>query len=199
MYSIASFLGLFSAGLFVTSFFAIALATPGYDLFKDYISLLGASGQPFALWWNLLGFVSVGFMFAAFGWAYSRVVNDIWVGVFLMISGIGFAMGAIPADFINPDLHLSKAHFVSICLALAGWCLGLARIDHIRPGPRIARISATLAGTFVVLTMIATALGLISAPIAHRLVLVAVFGWVIFTSMQFVMRKKAFKIEDPDL
>ena len=157
----------------------------------DYISLLGADGQPFAIWWNLLGFVSVGILFAIFGWAYSRVMNDTWVGVFLIISGLGFAMGAIPADFINPELPLSKAHFVSICFALAGWCLGLARIGHIQSGLRVARFSANLAGTFAVVPMIAMALGLISAPVAHRLVLIVVFGWVVVTSVGILIKRPA--------
>lgn len=190
MYSVTPLLGLVSVGLFVTTFFTLGFATPQYDLLHDYISMLGAQGQPFAIWWNLIGFVSVGILFAGFGWAYSRIIEDNWVGLFLMISGVGFAMGAIPADFINPDVPFSKAHFVSICLALAGWCLGLARIGHKHSGFRMGRMSANLAGLFAVFPMIAMATRLITAPLAHRLVLVVVLGWVVYTSIRFIGKKR---------
>ena len=45
-----------------------------------------------------------------------------------MVAGFGFALAAIPADFSDVESPLSKAHFVSICLALAGYCFGLARL-----------------------------------------------------------------------
>lgn len=188
IYTRTAYLGIASVGLFVFAFLTFSILTPGFDMWNDYISLLGAQGQPFATLWNLVGFISVGVMFSAFGWAFGRAANDHWVGVCLTVSGIGFAMAAIPADFINSDTPLTKAHFVSICLALASWCIGLARMGHSGVGDNVVRMSANIAGTLAVLPMIGTAVDLLTAPVSHRLVLGVVFGWVIFASVRLLIR-----------
>ena len=100
------------------------------------------------------------------------------------------ALGAIPADFINPDTPLSKAHFVSICVSLAGWCFALARIGQKALGDKSIRLAANTAGLLAVVPMIATAAGLFAAPVAHRLVLVVVFGWVVFTAVGMLKKKE---------
>ena len=182
-------LGIGAAVLFFAAFFLFASLTPGFNLLHDYISKLGAQGQPLGRWWNVTGFVAVGVVFAAFGWMLGRVLNDQLVGICLVSAGLGFALGAIPADFINPDTPLSRAHFASICLSLAGWCFALARIGQKALGDKSTRLAANTAGLLAVVPMIATAAGLFAAPIAHRLVLVVVFAWVVFTAVALLKRK----------
>ena len=189
MTKLSGYLGITSVGLFVFVFLVVSTLTPGFDILHDYISKLGAKGQPLATWWNAIGFVAVGVTFSLFGWTYGRSVKDNVVGICMVVTGFGFALGAIPADFVNPDAPLSKAHFVSICLSLAGWCLGLARMGHVGAGDNQARKSANIAGVLAVIPMIGTAFGVFSAPVAHRLVLGVVFAWVVFASMRLISRK----------
>ncbi|MEM8484627.1 MAG: DUF998 domain-containing protein [Bacteroidota bacterium] len=189
-----AYLGLAAAAVFIIAFFVIAMLTPDYALWYDYISKLGALGQPLAPWWNAIGFVVVGILFSAFGWTFGRTINDRIVGGCLVAAGLGFTLGAIPADFANADAPLSKAHFVSICIALAGWCFALARMGQTGPLEKSMRIGANIAGVLVVLPMVGTAANLFTAPVAHRLVLVVVFGWVIFVSLKLLSKSHHARI-----
>jgi hypothetical protein len=42
--------------------------------------------------------------------------------------GLAFAFTAIPIDSLSQDTPYAKAHILAICLALAAWLFGLARI-----------------------------------------------------------------------
>lgn len=179
-----AYLGLAAAGVFIIAFFITAMLTPDYALWNDYISKLGARGQPFAPWWNVIGFVVVGILFSVFGWTLGRTINDRIAGSCLVVAGLGFTLGAIPADFADANAPLSKAHFVSICIALAGWCFALARMGQAGVLGKRIRMGANAAGVLAVLPMVGTAANLIAAPVTHRLVLAVVFGWVIFVSLR---------------
>lgn len=181
--AIAPILGLAGVGLFVASFCCSAWLTPGYDPLHDYISKLGARGQPVALFWNLSGFLAVGLLLAAFGIAFGRAIEDAQTGLCLALAGAGFALGAIPTDLQDETAPLSKAHFVSICLGLAGWCFAMARLGSLPMPDRTLKRSAGTVSLLVVWPFLAHAAGLVAAPMAHRLVLAAVFGWVIATSL----------------
>lgn len=181
-----SITGLSSAGIFIAAFFLFSTLTPEFDLINDYISRLGARNQPLALWWNLSGFILVGVLFSVFGWNLGRLINDPLAGICLVLSGIGFSLAAMPADFAHALTPLSKAHFVSICMALAGWCLGLARMGRKGSVAPVVRSSANTAGVLAILPMAGAAIELITAPLAHRLVLIVVFGWVIFVSLRLL-------------
>ena len=172
--------GVLSAGVLVVAFLVFGSMTPGFDLLRDYISSLGAVDRPWGVWWNLTGFVGTGLLFAVFGWYLGIWLQDRWVGLLLVIAGIGFAVAAIPADFLNSQSPMTKAHVVSICMSLAGWCFALARLGYVEGIDRRMKPVANMAGVAVVLPMIASATELFPAPIAHRLVLAVIFGWVIF-------------------
>ena len=190
MRSLTAYLGLVAAGLFIIAFFVAAMSSPNYAMLGDYISKLGARNQPFALWWNAIGFVAVGVLFSAFGWTLGRAINDRVAGGCLVVAGLGFALGAIPADFAAANAPLSKAHFVSICIALAGWCFALARMGQAGTLEKRIRMGANIAGVLAVLPMVGTVVNLFTAPVAHRLVLVVVFGWVIFVSLAIMIKSR---------
>ena len=120
--------GLMSVSVFACSFVLFGSLHPDFDIFNDFISKLGGQGQPNAFCWNVLGFATVGLLLAAFGWLFGLCRNDRTLGACLMVSGFGFSLAAIPADFADGQSPLSKAHFVSVCLSLAGFCFGLARL-----------------------------------------------------------------------
>ena len=69
-----------------------------FSFFNDYISKLGAVGEPNALGWNIIGFVLVGLLLSIFGVMYGLFLSDKILAVLLSLFGIGFAFTAIPAD-----------------------------------------------------------------------------------------------------
>ena len=50
--------GLLSASVFVCSFMLFGVLDSDFDILADFISKLGAKGQPYAFLWNALGSVS---------------------------------------------------------------------------------------------------------------------------------------------
>jgi hypothetical membrane protein len=176
-------LGLIGVGLFSAAFIVCSFLTPGFDPASDYISELGAQGQPFAVWWNAIGFLTVGCILSAFGFTLGRIVDNVGIGRCLTFSGIGFALAAMPTDLLNADASLSKAHFVSICCSLAGWCFAMARFGRLSSDEKGIQRSAGVASVLVVIPLVVCGTGLITMPTTHRFVLGIVFGWIAVTSL----------------
>ncbi|MEM7454674.1 MAG: DUF998 domain-containing protein [Planctomycetota bacterium] len=190
----AGYLGLATVGVFVISFFVFAILTPDFDLVNDYISRLGAKGQPHAVWWNLTGFVAVGILFASFGWSYGRYIGDTVTSALLAIAGLGFAMGAIPTDLLNEASPLSRVHFASICVSLAAWCFVLARMGHVGSDDELVKRTANWTAALSIVPMVGLAAGVFAAPVSHRLVLCVVFGWILVASARLLFH--SFAIAD---
>jgi len=76
-------LGIGTVAVFLLAYFVVGLLNPQFHLVYDFISKLGASGQPLATAWNLIGFGVVGILFAAFGFSLGLVLQDRWVGMCL--------------------------------------------------------------------------------------------------------------------
>ena len=177
--------GLSSVTIFLVTFAVFAFLRPDFDVFADFISGLGSRGQPFAVWWNGIGFAAVGLCLAAFGWLYGLCRQDRLLGVCLVVAGLGFALAAIPTDPLNKQGVHSKAHFLSVCLSLAGFSLGLARLS----GPRASRWERTSANWVIVLTLVPVICvpgGISAEPLAHRIILLVVFGWVVTVSCRLL-------------
>lgn len=183
-------LGISAIGLFLAAFVVFSLLNPEFAPTGDYVSKLGAKGQPFARWWNLVGFVSVGGLLAAFGWAYGRIVRDRIVGVLFTLFGLGFIVTGVPTDMADPRQPFSKAHTVAICLALAAWLGGLARLAGSASLPKVEKLIANISATLVVLPMLGYLLGLWSMPMTHRLVFCVVFAWVVVASLRLLRSER---------
>ena len=186
---ITALLGLSSVSVFVVSFLLFAALNHDFNIAGDYISKLGAPDQPFAIWWNFIGFATVGTALATFGWLFGLCRNDRVLGACLMVSGIGFALAAVPTDFTDANAPLSKAHYASICFALAGWCCGLARLLGDRSANDFAQTTAGYSVALALLPMICISGGVSAEPIAQRIVLVVVFAWVVLNSVQLLRQK----------
>jgi hypothetical protein len=159
-----------------------ATLNPGFDPVNDYVSKLGAKGQPYAFWRNLLGFGTVGALILAFGATYGAHLGDRLVGVLLALFGIGFAATSVPVDIADPGSSLSKAHTVAICLGLACFMGALARLAHARSNGQATRRSANAAATLLGVAGFGYLAQLWSMPVAHRLVFGVVFGWMALTA-----------------
>ena len=183
---IAGLLGLSGVLIFSISLLALGYLNADFSFVNDFISKLGAKGEPNAIWWNLIGFVLVGITLTGFGILYGRILKDKLVGILLSLFGVGFAFTSIPIDMVESDTSISKAHIVAITLALASWLLGLAKISSNYLVEKYIRDRANIAAILVVFAMIGFVINLWSMPITHRFVFLVVFGWVAITSISLL-------------
>ena len=180
---VAGTLGLSAVLVFGITLFVFSFLNPEFHWLNDYVSMLGAKGQPYSLWWNLIGFLSVGILFASFGWAFGLLIQDRWVGLALALFGVGFAATAVPVDLDQSESALSKMHIVAICMGMAAWFFGLARMAQLSRLGKLIHRTANVAALFAVLPVAAHMTGMISAPVAHRFVFLVVFAWTVMMSV----------------
>ena len=157
-----------------------------FSFFNDFVSKLGANGQKYAIWWNIIGFGAVGVLLFLFGINYGKVIKDNFAGILLALFGVGFSLTAVPVDFNDSDSPISKMHVLAICFALAFWLFGLARISYNSRLCNQVKKMANFTAIFVVLPMFAVAFEIISMPITHRLVFAVVFGWTLITAIKLI-------------
>lgn len=186
-------LGLSSVTIFLTSLVLFGFMNSEFNFIQDFVSKLGARGEPNAIWWNFIGFGLVGIALFGFGVYYGRVLKDRLAGLMLAFFGIGFSFTAFPMDMAASTTPVSKAHIVAICLALAFWLFGLARMSQNTSNEKKIRARANFTAILVVAPMIGVAMGFLSMPITHRFVFLVVFGWTAITSIELlVMNKRHF-------
>jgi hypothetical protein len=132
----------------------------------------------------------VGLLLAAFGWLFGLCKNDYVLGACLMVAGFGFALAAIPTDFSDEQSPLSKAHYVSVCLALAGFCFGLARLTGRQSSVR-ERVTANWVISLSILPIVCVTGGVSAEPVAHRIILIVVFAWLVLNCLQLLNHDSA--------
>ncbi len=190
MRNLAAFAGLSAVILFVAALLVFATLDAEFQVLDDYVSELGAKGKPFGLWFNLVGFLSVGLLLAVFGFAYGRILDDRVFGVLLVVFGLGFAMTAIPIEEHDGASGLSRAHILAITLGLAAWMFALARMAHITTVDAQVRRAANFAAGLFLLPMAGQLLQAWQMPLTHRLVFTVVFGWFLWTSVQLLSQRE---------
>jgi hypothetical membrane protein len=186
-------LGLLSILIFVATLLIFGFSNSDFSFVNDFVSKLGAKGEPNALWFNLFGFITVGILLFVFGVTYGILLNDKLLSVLLSLFGLGFAFTAIPIDMELSGTPASKAHIVSICLGLAFWLLGLSRLGYNQQLRKGIRNRANYTAIALVLIIIGSVLGLWSMPITHRLIFGIIFGWTAITSFELILRKRRNK------
>ncbi|MEM6804135.1 MAG: DUF998 domain-containing protein [Bacteroidota bacterium] len=182
-------LGLLSVLSFTISLALFGSLHPEFSFVEDFVSKLGAKGEPHAIWWNLFGFGLVGLILFGFGFFYGKVLKDTFAGWLLALFGIGFSFTAFPIDMEQSNTAVSKAHILAICLALASWLLGLARISANRLIEKRIRNRANVTAILIVSSMIGFTIGLWSMPLTHRLVFIVVFTWTATSSIDLLIMK----------
>jgi len=183
-------LGLLSVLILITALLIFGFSNSGFSFVNDFISKLGAKGEPNALWFNLFGFIIVGILLFVFGLTYGNLLNDKLLSILLSLFGLGFAFTAIPIDMELSRTPVSKAHIVAICFGLAFWLFGLSRLGYNKQLKRKVRIRANLTAVILVLSMMGFVFGFWSMPITHRLVFGIVFSWTALTSIELILKKK---------
>jgi len=182
--------GLLSVLTLITALIIFGLLNSDFSFLDDFISKLGAKGEPNALWFNLIGFVAVGILLFIFGLSYGKLLNDRLLSILLSFFGLGFAFTATPVDFEMANTPLSTAHTVAICLGLAFWMFGLSRLGYNQKLTKKIRNRANLTAVILVLSMLGFVFEFWSMPITHRLVFMIVFGWTAITSIELIYNKK---------
>jgi hypothetical protein len=124
--------------------------------------------------------------YSGFGLVYGHVLQDRLLSVLLALFGAGFAAAGVPVELGDEGAPLSKAHVVAICLGLAAWLFGLARMAHLRSLGNAVHSSANLAATLLVLPIVGHGMQLWPMPVTHRLVFLVVFGWLAITSARLL-------------
>jgi len=183
-------LGLLSVLILITALLIFGFSNSGFSFVNDFISKLGAKGEPNALWFNLFGFIIVGILLFVFGLTYGNLLNDKLLSILLSLFGLGFAFTAIPIDMELSRTPVSKAHIVAICFGLAFWLFGLSRLGYNKQLKRKVRIRANLTAVILVLSMMGFVFGFWSMPITHRLVFGIVFSWTALTSIELIFKKR---------
>lgn len=183
-------LGLTAVILFFSSLVIFGNLNSEFNFLQDFVSKLGAFGEPNAIWWNVIGFGLVGLILTGFGFFYGKIINDKLAGLLLALFGVGFTFTSFPIDMVDSNAAISKAHIVAICLALAFWLFGLSRISYNPVNRKTIRNRANIAAILIVTSMIGFVMGFWSMPITHRLVFAIVFGWTAVTSIDLLLKKK---------
>ncbi|WP_137402087.1 DUF998 domain-containing protein [Echinicola rosea] len=179
---IIGIIGLTTVLLLFASLLIFGNLNKDFSFFQDYISSLGAKGAPFALGWNICGFVLVGLGLVGFGFMYGLLLKDKIAAVCLSLFGTGYAFTAIPMDMELTNSAVSKAHVLAICLGLAAWFVGLSRIGFNLKIHKNIRNRANITAFLLTIAMTGYLAGLWSMPFTHWLVFGLVFGWTAFTS-----------------
>lgn len=111
--------------LFALCLFVFGALRPDYSHRTDAVSELGALDTPNALAWNLLGFVAVGLLIAAFSWGLFRGTGSLAALVFVGLSGLAFAgTGVFPADMSDLSAPSSRAHILMSLISFAAFVPG---------------------------------------------------------------------------
>lgn len=180
--------GLAAAGLFAGALGVFAALDPTYSHLTNAVSELGAVGAPNQLAWNLIGFIAVGLLLAAFGRGLGREITTPSAGGLLILFGLAFAATAIPADMSDLGSPGSTAHIVASQAVLLLWALALVRLLFVRRAGPALRWIAAVALALAVGAIVVRGLEALQPGLSQRLSFAVVFGWVAATSMVLLRR-----------
>ena len=174
--------------LFVAAVAGFGAALEGYSQARHPVGLLGASGVPHALAFNVLGFVLPGLLAAFVAWRLRVSMGDNapWVariGAWMaLLSAIAFvAQGLLPLDPGDLESDASRAHatawtlwWVALLPATLLLALGLRGESESR-----ARVLASVVAAVVVVALAMLPLDLLAPAFAQRVVFATWLAWTV--------------------
>jgi hypothetical membrane protein len=119
--TLCAWCGIAAPIVFFVAMVAFAFLTPGYSNMTNAVSELGMAGAPYALGWNLLGFVLVGLLVMAFAWGMRLDLRPgkgaVGVPLLIGLSGLGLAgAGLIPAEAGFVPSTATTLHLVMVAI-----------------------------------------------------------------------------------
>ncbi|MEM8937026.1 MAG: DUF998 domain-containing protein [Pseudomonadota bacterium] len=192
MRKLSAILGLSAIALFLGSLVSFASLTPGFDIVNDAVSLLGAAGQPYGTAWNVIGFVLVGFLLSGFGVVYGLSIQDPLVSLFLGLFGLACACIALPVQLDQPEALQTNIHIEIVCVCMAFWCFGLARLQAKGAMDNaLTRYASVVAVVAIVLSSVGQAIELLSIAHFQRLFFGGIFCWIVSVSISTLRQQQS--------
>ena len=178
--------GIAAAACFLVALAGFGMALDGYSQARHPVALLGASGVPRALAFNLLGFVLPGLLAMVVALRLRRGLahHAGWparIGSRLaLLSALAFAaQGLLPLDPGDLDHPASRWHATAWMLWWIAFVPGalLAALGSIRiPGLRVFAWASLVAAALVL--FFAVLVPAVAAGVAQRIAFIAWFGWL---------------------
>ncbi|NUS39375.1 MAG: DUF998 domain-containing protein [Lysobacter sp.] len=185
--------GLLAGPWFAVALLAFAARVPGYRHALHPPALLGATGMPDAMAWNVLGFVVPGLLAALALQALHGALRAAGAGrvarvgaTVLLLSALAFAaQGLLPLQLGQAlDTGAARLH---VALWMAWWLAAMAGFALLAAGMRRRRLLA--AGALLTAIAMGVALHAEALPLAgglrERIALAAWFGWIACVSWTF--------------
>jgi hypothetical membrane protein len=172
---------------------------PSYSHVVNTISELGAVGTPYAIDWNILGFIIPGTLLGIVGAVIARTVMTqpstlrAFATLLLVVSGLGVAgQGLMSADMVNGVADITststRAHFICSLISGAAWAIGaLMLVGPMKRNPSwrgLHLVSALL----VLLTLVAslTLRGIVPDGLAQRIGDGFFCAWFVVMSLKLI-------------
>ncbi len=183
---IAGFVGLAATIWFWTALFLFAAFVPNYTHATKAISELGALGTPNAVLWNVFGFGLVGVCLTLAGFQAARFIKpkSKVASISLFLSGVAFALTAIPADMNDLSTFASRVHIVASIATGGLWFLGAACLVGGNTAGKYHFNFVTLASLFAVLvTIVIRGADVLMPGYGQRLSFLVYFIWFAYVSV----------------
>lgn len=168
---------------FLLAIVVFGMLDPAYSHATKAVSELGATGAPNQLAWNLIGFLGVGVLLAAFGWRLGGELGDAPARWLLALFGAAFAATAIPADMADLSTPASIGHIVASQAVFLFWTLGLIRVLMLKQASAPLKLLTALALLLAVGSIVLRGSELLLPGAAQRVSFAVVFGWVLSTAL----------------
>ena len=192
-------LSLAASVLFWSLMFGIGSIRPEYSQVTKAISELGVIGAPHAIIFNLFGFLLPGALLAICGAQLARSIDRAnsllwWL---LVISGVGFAATAIPAEMkvgsFDFSSSLTRAHLMMTLVSALPWAIAIYVVpnrmkenSNWRPFRPISYALAAGCSLTLIANLLNESLP-ISAAVGQRLAFLGYFAWFLAMSTIFLV------------
>lgn len=183
---IIGFVGLAATIWFWVALFLFAAFVPNYTHATKAVSELGALGTPNAVLWNVFGFGLVGVCLTLSGFQAARLIkpDSKVASVTLLLSGVAFALTAIPADMNDLSAFTSRGHIVASVATGGLWFIGAACLVGGNAAGKYHFNFVTLASLFaVVVTILIRGADVMMPGYGQRLSLLVYFVWFAYVSV----------------
>lgn len=189
----AGFIGLAATIWFWVALFLFASFLPNYTHATKAISELGAVGTPNALLWNVFGFGLVGVCLTLTGYQAACLIkpDSKVASVALFLSGVAFALTAVPADMSNLSSLTSLVHISASSASGVLWVIGASFLL----GSRMEKtyffnLVTSMLLIAVVLTILIREADVLMPGHAQRLTFLVYFIWIAYVSLIILKENK---------
>jgi hypothetical membrane protein len=176
--------GVLAPVIMLLAWVLFALLTPNYSHLTNAISELGIRGSPYALAWNISGFMFVGILITAGAWGLHIALRShagaMLVPLLVALSGIGWiGLGIFPAAAEFRPSPQTTLHFVMVALNYLAFVLATFVFSfHFRSHPDWQPWTNFLVGMGILAIAAFFIPPVVPTGVSQRIGLGAYFGWL---------------------